>query len=233
MGQLATLILAATSEGYATDAIYADAFRADALHFFTANSDQEVCNAIAALPLLKAKGIIKGQQFQTLGDAIGQAMKAGRAMLPDGAGWIGARMGAFSKARKEARAPYLAAHAAACEAFAAALSQSPEWRDATEEEKSAAKAARAVKKAAKAAADKAESEAQTAAIRAALIAAGELVPASAAHLGNCSASDLLAALLTLAHEGVELPADQLAELSAIVQAQAAKAAAQKAAAAIM
>jgi hypothetical protein len=233
MGQLSNLILAATSEGSAKAAIYADAFRADALHFFTANSAQEVCNAVAALPVLKARGIIKGRQFQTLGDAIGQAMKAGRAMLPDGAGWIGARMGAFSKAKKEARAPYLAAHAAACEVFAAALSQSPEWRDATEEEKGAAKVARAVKKAAKAEAGKAEAEAQAAAIRAALIAAGELVPASTAHIGNCSASDLLAALLTLAHEGVELPADQIAELSAIVQAQAAKAAAQKAAAAIM
>lgn len=233
MGQLSTLILAATAKGSAKAAIYAEAFRADSLYFFTANSDQEICAAVTALPVLKAKGEIKGDQFQQLGDAIGAAMKAGRAALPDGAGWIGAKLGAFSKAPKETRAPYLAAHAVACEVFASTLAQSPLWRDATEEEQAAAKEERAAAKAAKEAAKAAEQAEQVAAVRAALIASGELVPADTAHLGKCSAADLLAALLTLVHEGHVIPLDKVAELSAAAEQaaeQAAKQAAKQAAA---
>lgn len=220
MGQLSTLILAATAKGSAKAAIYAEAFRADSLHFFTANSDQEICAAVAALPVLKAKGIIKGEQFQTLGDAIGTAMKAGRAALPDGAGWIGARIGAFSKAPKETRAPYLHAHAVAFEVFCATLSQSPLWRDATEAEQAAAKEERAAAKAAKEAAKAAEQAEQVAAVRAALIASGELVPASTAQIGKASPEELIDALITLVYEGVNIPMEKLQTLNNIVAAAA-------------
>ena len=220
MGQLSNLILAATAKGSAKAAIYAEAFRVDSLYFFTANSDQEICAAVAALPILKARGEIKGTQFQTLGDAIGAAMKAGRAALPDGAGWIGARMGAFSKAPKETRAPYLTAHAVACETFTATLAQSPLWRDATEEEKAEAKAAREAAKAEKAEAKEAAEVAKAAAIKAALIASGELIPSDTRTIGRATAGELIGALHTLIHEGQIVPVDALAELLSKAQAQA-------------
>ena len=220
MGQLSTLILATTSTGSAKAAIYASAFAADSLHFFTANSDQEVCAAIAALPVLKARGIIKGEQFQTLGDAIGAAMKAGRAALPDGAGWIGAKLGAFSKASKETRAPYLAAHAVACETFTTTLSQSPLWRDATEAEKLEAKEKREAAKAEKAAKAATGEAEKVAAIKAALIASGELVPSDTRTIGKATAGELIGALYTLLDEGVTMPVEAL---DALLQAAKAKA----------
>ncbi len=137
----------ATPEALAALAV--DAFSADLLHYVDANNDQRITEAVAALPMGKTK--IKGKQNQAIGAAIGAAVKACADALPDGHGWVGAVKGSFSKAGKEARLPYLSAHAIGVQTFADALTASGEFvapTKKTEAEKAEAKALREEKAAA-------------------------------------------------------------------------------------
>lgn len=222
MSKLATLILATVSKGAAKAAIYGEAFSQDAMFLVTANNDQNLTDAVKALPASKASGAITSPQFAALGDAIGKACKALRDSLPDGAGWIGARSGAFSKATKEDRAPYLAAHALACEVFAATLSDSVHWRDLTEQEREAQKVAREAKKEEKKADKAAQDAAQAEAVRVALVQSGEYVHRDSLPLtlGAASPAELVGALITLHDSGATIPLDQLRALVAALEAGA-------------
>lgn len=169
-------------------------FSADLMHLVNANNEQPLAEAIAMLPMGKAK--VKGKQNQAIGDAIARAVKATREALPDGAGWIGAVNGSFSKASKDARTPYLIAHAAGVECFAAVLAESGEFVSApkkTDEEKAKAKAEK----------DAAKAKALEDTI-AAKVEAGELV--RAADVVTLTNEDMAAALLRAAKDGALSPA---------------------------
>lgn len=206
MSQLANLITAKTAKGTAKAMHFAAAFDADSFHLVTANNDQELMKAIGALPMQKTTGLVSSPELAVLGDAIGAASKAMREALPGGVGWIGAKNGAFSKASKDARAPYLHAHEEAKRVFREVLAASPLWRDLTEEEKSQKAEEAKAKKAKKAEEAKAEEAAKVASIRAALVESGELVPADALPLtiGKASAAELIGALLAI-HDGEGTP----------------------------
>ena len=222
MSKLATLILATVSKGAAKAAIYSEAFSQDALFLVTANNDQNLTDAVKALPASKASGAITSPQFSALGDAIGKACKALRDALPDGAGWIGARSGAFSKATKEARAPYLQAHATACEVFSRTLADSIHWRDLTEQEREAQKAEREAKREEKKAEKAAQDAAQAEALRVALVQSGEYIHRDSlpVTLGAASPAELIGALVTLHDSGATIPLDQLRAMVAALEAGA-------------
>lgn len=184
---LSQFIRARASKGTAATAEAAEAFETSAMFLITANSDQELTKALNDLPKGKTGKIVAGQ-FAAIGEAIGAAVKAMRDVLPDGAGWIGSKNGPFSKATKEARAPYLLALATAKDAFTASLAASGHFNDVvpkTAEEKEAAKAAKAAEAETKAAEAKA-------AIKKALIESGEVVPAdSIVKVDDCATSMLV------------------------------------------
>lgn len=168
-------------------------FAADLMHLVNANNEQPLSEAVATLPMGKSK--VKGKQNQVIGDAIGQAIKATRDALPGNAGWIGAVNGSFSKASKDARTPYLIAHAAGVECFAAVLAESGEFVSApkkTDEEKAKAKAEKDAAKA-KALED----------IISAKVEAGELVRAS--DVVTLTHEDMAQALIRAARDGDMTP----------------------------
>lgn len=221
---LAKLITAESAKGAAKAAVYIAEFKEDASFLVTANNEQRLLEAIAALPVHKVTGKVNSEQFAILGDAIGKACKALREALPDGCGWIGAKNGAFNKATKEARAPYLRAHTVAVDTFAGVLASSPLWRDLTEDEKTQKAEERKAKKEAKAEEARAEEAAKVAAIRAALIKSGELVTVEALPLtlGSATAVELVGALATLLDEGASLPLEALRDLLAKAEAKKAE-----------
>lgn len=216
VSSLASLILARTLRGAALADQFSHAFSADSLHFITANNDQCISDAIRALPATKKGTEISGAQYRALGDAIGQGMAVMRSALPDGRGWVGAKLGAFSKASADSRAPYLAAHAAGVALFREVLGACPDWQDKAEksaEEKQAEKAKRE--------AEKAEKRAELVAeIVAEQIASGRFIVAGTVKgLGDASAAELVAALRDVA----AMPAELVAELAELVAELAEKA----------
>lgn len=189
---LAQFIVARMSKGSVASAAAADSFECSAMFLITANSDQELTKAAAALPVGKAGKILPGQPA-AIGEAIATANKAMRDVLPNGAGWIGATNGAFSKATKEQRLPYLQALTVGKDAFLASLTESGQFTDVvpkTAEEKAAAKAAKTAAAEAKAAEAKA-------AIKADLLASGEVVASdSIVKVDDCATSMLVDVLST-------------------------------------
>lgn len=209
VSSLASLILARTLKGAALADQFSHAFSADSLHFITANNDQCINEAIRALPATKKGTEISGTQYKALGDAIGQGMAVMRSALPDGRGWVGAKLGAFSKASADSRAPYLAAHSAGVALFREVLAACPDWQDKAEksaEEKKAEKAQRE--------AEKAEKRAELVAeIVGAEVAAGRLIPAGSVRtLGSASPAELVGALRDIG----DIPAELVAELAELV-----------------
>lgn len=225
---LKSLILARTLTGTALADMFALAFSADSLKFVTSRSDQEINDAIAALPATKgANPRITGKMYIALGAAIGAGMKTIRSELGDGGAWDGNILGSFAKAKAEKRAPYLAAHALGVAVFRDTLATADGWMDAAEksaEQKKTEKDARDAEKARKAAEEKAR-------IKSELIAEGELVSVdSIKSLGKASAGELVSALLTMDIDD-ETAATLTAMLSARQKAiKAAEKAAEKAAA---
>lgn len=169
---LVTLISARNADNGTLRAMLCEAFKADSRHLVTANNGEPVQSAINALPMGKTQ--IKGAQNKAVGEALQAGMLALRAALPDGAGWIGAVRGSFSKASKADAAPYEAAHVKACEAFNASINAAEAWADkapVSAEEKAMKKAEAESKKA----------EAEAAIVKAGIdarIASGELVHAA-------------------------------------------------------
>lgn len=204
VSRLALLIATRNATPDALATMATDAFSADLLHLINANNEQPLSTAVAALPMGKAQ--VKGKQNQALGAAIAQAVKVTRAALPDNAGWIGAVHGQFSKASKDARTPYLIAHAEGVAAFALSLEQSGAFAPVvkkTEAEKAAAKSER------EEAAAKVLSEQVKAAIDARIVA-GELVKREDVRiLADYTPIALIGQLHTLMHT---LSADDVAEL---------------------
>lgn len=185
-------------------------FSSDSMHFVNANNSQPLDLGIQALPMGKAQ--IKGNQNKAIGDAIGQGVKAMKALLPDEQGWVGAVRGPFSKASKETRTPYLVAHAAGVEVFRASLVGSgafPERVTRTDEEKAQAKKEKAEK------AEKAQSEAMDAA-RAALMASGEFIArADVLTIDKLATSALIDELVT--RTGDTISSESLALLTAFTE----------------
>lgn len=169
---LVTLISARNADNGTLRAMLCEAFKQDSRHLVTANNGEPVQSAINALPMGKTQ--IKGNQNKAVGEAIQAGMLALRAALPDGAGWIGAVRGSFSKASKADAAPYESAHVKACEAFDASINGAEAWADKaiiSAEQKAIDKAEREAKKA----------EAEAAIVQAGIdarIASGEIVPAA-------------------------------------------------------
>lgn len=207
---LASLINARNLSGVDLINHFADAFSQDAMHYVNANNSQPLDMAIACLPMGKAQ--IKGKQNQALGEAIAQGVKATREALPNSQGWIGAVHGAFSKASKETRTPYLMAHAQGIEAFKASLITSgafPDKVSRTDEEKAAIKAEKADKAA------QAQAETMKAA-RDALIASGEFIAKSdVITIDKMSTSLLVDALIS--RDADTFSPETLGMLAALVQ----------------
>lgn len=225
---LKSLILARTLTGAALADMFVCEFSADSLKFVTSRSDQEIKEAIAALPATKgANPRITGKMYIALGAAISAGMKTIRAELGEAGAWDGNKLGSFAKSTQEKRLPYLSAHSAGVETFRSILSSSDGWVDVAEktaEEKKAEKVRRETEKAEKAAETKAR-------IKSELIAAGELISAdSVKSIGKSSAGELVSALLTMDIDD-ETAATLAAMLSARQKAiEAAEKTAEKAAA---
>jgi hypothetical protein len=195
---LKSLILARTLTGGALADLFAGEFASDAMCFVTSSSDQEIMAAIAALPTTKGRNPrITGEMYKGLGHAISMAMDTLRKHLPDGRGWDGGKMGSFKRADREKRLPYLAAHAAAVEAFKATLAGVKGWVDTpakTDEEKKAEKAKREADKEEKRLEEKAR-------IRAELVAEGDLIPRDSVTLvTDLTVHELIGAVHTIADE---------------------------------
>lgn len=228
---LKSLILARTLTGTALADMFALAFASDSLKFVTSRSDQEITEAIAALPATKGSNPrITGKMYIALGAAIGAGMRTIRSELGDGGAWDGNILGSFAKSKAEKRAPYLAAHALGVSVFRDTLATADGWLDVakktaekTAEEKKTEKDARDAEKARKAAEEKAR-------VKSELIAAGELVSAdSIKSIGKASAGELVSALLTM-----DIDDETAATLTAMLSARqksikATKKAAEKAA----
>ena len=136
---LLSLIRAASGDRATIRAEYIAAFSADLDEYVKANNKDSLTRAMQAIG--------KGEKWQALSAAIGAAIVATTATLPDNAGWIGAKNGSFAKADKEARTPYLMARAEGVDVFTSTLTASDQWRDITEADKAKQKAEKEAKKA--------------------------------------------------------------------------------------
>lgn len=203
---LASLIVARNATPETLRTLVVQAFADDARHLADANNGQPLADALAALPMGKAQ--VKGAQNKALGDAIALGVQAMREALPNGAGWIGAVNGPFSKASKEARTPYLEALAVGVEAFRASIDASEAFADKvklTPEERAAKKAEREAMQAEE------NAKMQQAAIQAA-IDAGQVVPRDSVRtLADYAPSALIDAIAS-----APLTADDVEALQAIV-----------------
>lgn len=169
---LKTLLNGAILKGDAKRGEYVAAFSADVMHIATANNRAAILSALAVVPAKRDGTAVK--QWAGFTHAVGVAIATIDAQLPGSKGWIGgAGRGPFAKASQDARAPYLAAHAASVAAFDAALATFPEWVDKAE--LSEAEKAEKAEKAKTEKAEKAE-KVRAEALRAA-IESGEVVRA--------------------------------------------------------
>lgn len=216
VSKLADFINARNLSGVALASHLTGAFADDAMHLVNANNSQPLTLAAQSLPM--GKKAITGKQNQAIGAAIGHAVKAMADALPDGQGWIGAVHGAFGKAPKEARAPYLAAHAIGVAAFGQSLADSGEFTDKapkTDAQKAAEKAEKE-EKAQKAAAE------QKAAVKAAMLASGEVIdPAAVRDIGQFSLFALAEHMAARVASGETLSDQTRAMLAAMLETAAA------------